>query len=116
MLCVLFCFASRRRHTRCALVTGVQTCALPIYDLSAGAGRWQGTEVGQAALEKNEAGRQRRQAEASAHTSNSVVSRHRSRKAARRWTATERSQKRRVGKGCGRTCSSRGSPRPQKKK
>src|SRR3546814_15223735 len=25
-----FC-SSRRRHTRCALVTGVQTCALPIY-------------------------------------------------------------------------------------
>src|SRR3546814_15215842 len=29
MLC--FFFASRRRHTRCALVTGVQTCALPIF-------------------------------------------------------------------------------------
>src|SRR3546814_3985576 len=31
-LCFLFfCFfSSRRRHTRCALVTGVQTCALPI--------------------------------------------------------------------------------------
>src|SRR3546814_4388400 len=28
--CVFFFFASRRRHTRCALVTGVQTCALPI--------------------------------------------------------------------------------------
>src|SRR3546814_8288328 len=26
----LFLFSSRRRHTRCALVTGVQTCALPI--------------------------------------------------------------------------------------
>src|SRR3546814_8525887 len=26
----MFFFASRRRHTRCALVTGVQTCALPI--------------------------------------------------------------------------------------
>src|SRR3546814_8932104 len=26
-----FFFSSRRRHTRCALVTGVQTCALPIY-------------------------------------------------------------------------------------
>src|SRR3546814_4485639 len=26
-----FCFSSRRRHTRCALVTGVQTCALPIF-------------------------------------------------------------------------------------
>src|SRR3546814_548901 len=31
-LCVVFSFffSSRRRHTRCALVTGVQTCALPI--------------------------------------------------------------------------------------
>src|SRR3546814_11468560 len=26
-----FFFSSKRRHTRCALVTGVQTCALPIY-------------------------------------------------------------------------------------
>src|SRR3546814_3645039 len=26
----MFVFSSRRRHTRCALVTGVQTCALPI--------------------------------------------------------------------------------------
>src|SRR3546814_6977427 len=34
MLCqsvLIFSFSSRRRHTRCALVTGVQTCALPIY-------------------------------------------------------------------------------------
>src|SRR3546814_18373548 len=29
MSCFFF-FSSRRRHTRCALVTGVQTCALPI--------------------------------------------------------------------------------------
>src|SRR3546814_2780182 len=29
MVCLFF-FSSRRRHTRCALVTGVQTCALPI--------------------------------------------------------------------------------------
>src|SRR3546814_5782721 len=28
---LFFFFSSRRRHTRCALVTGVQTCALPIY-------------------------------------------------------------------------------------
>src|SRR3546814_13488570 len=27
---IVFFFSSRRRHTRCALVTGVQTCALPI--------------------------------------------------------------------------------------
>src|SRR3546814_13728396 len=29
-MCFVFFFSSRRRHTRCALVTGVQTCALPI--------------------------------------------------------------------------------------
>src|SRR3546814_3099620 len=29
----MFLFSSRRRHTRCALVTGVQTCALPIYGI-----------------------------------------------------------------------------------
>src|SRR3546814_4424144 len=28
----MFFFSSRRRHTRCALVTGVQTCALPICE------------------------------------------------------------------------------------
>src|SRR3546814_9358155 len=36
MLClntyIMFFFSSRRRHTRCALVTGVQTCALPILN------------------------------------------------------------------------------------
>src|SRR3546814_5197297 len=31
--CYVFFFSSRRRHTRCALVTGVQTCALPIYPM-----------------------------------------------------------------------------------
>src|SRR3546814_1710183 len=30
MLGCFFFFSSRRRHTRCSLVTGVQTCALPI--------------------------------------------------------------------------------------
>src|SRR3546814_1096351 len=30
----LFLFSSRRRHTSCALVTGVQTCALPISSLA----------------------------------------------------------------------------------
>src|SRR3546814_9223984 len=29
-MCCVFFVSSRRRHTRCALVTGVQTCALPI--------------------------------------------------------------------------------------
>src|SRR3546814_3806485 len=48
-------FSSRRRHTRCALVTGVQTCALPIYadakrdvsDLLSGLG-WEAADMGMA--------------------------------------------------------------------
>src|SRR3546814_17195045 len=32
---MIFFFSSRRRHTICALVTGVQTCALPISVLNA---------------------------------------------------------------------------------
>src|SRR3546814_1969121 len=58
---VLFVFASRRRHTRCALVTGVQTCALPIgaklqtplvkasgLRLSGGIGAWGAAQPGAA--------------------------------------------------------------------
>src|SRR3546814_6849192 len=33
-MCCYFFFSSRRRHTRCALVTGVQTCALPIWGVA----------------------------------------------------------------------------------
>src|SRR3546814_19703826 len=33
VLGLFFFFSSRRRHTRCALVTGVQTCALPIFSV-----------------------------------------------------------------------------------
>src|SRR3546814_5288235 len=55
VLCVLICllisycfffFSSRRRHTRCALVTGVQTCALPIYVLDPVIARYAGRDLG----------------------------------------------------------------------
>src|SRR3546814_4015749 len=39
LCCDFFFFSSRRRHTRCALVTGVQTCALPIYVYDSPTGR-----------------------------------------------------------------------------
>src|SRR3546814_5400475 len=39
MCFVVFFFSSRRRHTRCALVTGVQTCALPISSIANRAAR-----------------------------------------------------------------------------
>src|SRR3546814_10125623 len=37
---LVFFFSGRRRHTRCALVTGVQTCALPICIGELGLGSW----------------------------------------------------------------------------
>src|SRR3546814_7697362 len=39
---LLFFFSSRRRHTRCALVTGVQTCALPIFVSAKPGNRFEG--------------------------------------------------------------------------
>src|SRR3546814_15193785 len=41
---ILFFFSSRRRHTRCALVTGVQTCALPIAGAKLGIDAERGEE------------------------------------------------------------------------
>src|SRR3546814_10327708 len=98
ILCYDFCscfFSSRRRHTRCALVTGVQTCALPIcaaaddpsaiYFNPAAMTQLPGiqTSVGGIALM------------ASAHQAN---------------RGTYRSEERRVGKECVSTCRSRWSP------
>src|SRR3546814_2049518 len=37
---MFFFFSSRRRHTRCALVTGVQTCALPNLNVLGHEGNW----------------------------------------------------------------------------
>src|SRR3546814_20569993 len=62
MCYMFFFFSSRRRHTRCALVTGVQTCALPIssavearYSLEvtsdAAAGKNRSTQRGTARLQ-----------------------------------------------------------------
>src|SRR3546814_4362703 len=44
----VFCFfvSSRRRHTRCALVTGVQTCALPISSIAGSLGLISGGAAG----------------------------------------------------------------------
>src|SRR3546814_18798591 len=86
MLC--FVFSSSRRHTRCALVTGVQTCALPIFTgaLASGAdftdADLRGTVLARARL---------------------------------RGAILARSEERRVGKECVSTCSSRWSPYHYKK-
>src|SRR3546814_12912846 len=49
-----FFFSSRRRHTRCALVTGVQTCALPIslaYEPNERLLDWLKRQVGQSRID-----------------------------------------------------------------
>src|SRR3546814_3081739 len=109
---VCFFFSSRRRHTRCALVTGVQTCALPILLCWGGnavagriavgeispmlltTGRWAGVAVLIAVF-----ARRRVAAEW-------PVMRH------HLWYlgAMGRSAERRVGKECGSTCRYRWSP------
>src|SRR3546814_16235089 len=49
--CVSYFFcSSRRRHTRCALVTGVQTCALPIYPREAGSHAVSAAPFGSASI------------------------------------------------------------------
>src|SRR3546814_7364630 len=92
VLCVVFFFSSRRRHTRCALVAGVQTCALPIWPhdkpLMIAVGGMSGT--GKSTLAEN----------LQKKIPGSVV-----------LDPDElRSEERRVGKACVSTCRSRWSP------
>src|SRR3546814_6537539 len=84
---ICFFFSSRRRHTRCALVTGVQTCALPIC------ARPVSALVPFAACTARPCGDQGRAAAQS-----------------RGQASRARSEERRVGKECVSTCRSRWSP------
>src|SRR3546814_8519944 len=85
-----FFFASRRRHTSCALVTGVQTCALPISKALAG---FQDVANGPP--------RHSSQALLDAKVKPYLPSTH---------VDEGRSDERRVGTECVRTCRSRWSP------
>src|SRR3546814_8824774 len=100
VVCVgIFFFSSRRRHTRCALVTGVQTCALPIsraYLLGTAAvsvvlGLWRWTTADVPFIDA---------LRAATFNVVSVVT----------TTGFVRSEERRVGKECVSTCRSRWSP------
>src|SRR3546814_8959694 len=91
----VFFFSSRRRHTRCALVTGVQTCALPIsVDLAEGRALSHGSLA---------AGRYLRLTVTdTGHGIDAAVM--------DRIFEPFRSEERRVGKECVSTCRSRWSP------
>src|SRR3546814_1427791 len=96
----VFFFSSRRRHTRCALVTGVQTCALPI---------WRGTRhtmqmTGQYRIEAP------RETVWQALNDVEVLRQCIPGVEEIEKTSDTRSEERRVGKECVSTCSSRWSP------
>src|SRR3546814_19722384 len=98
-----FFFSSRRRHTRCALVTGVQTCALPISVLAQ-----RPRHVQRRALQPEPARRQL----VPKHIRGGVRVHFPRGPLGLRIT---RSEERRVGKECVSTCRSRWSPYPYKK-
>src|SRR3546814_8337897 len=111
-MCFVFFFSSRRRHTRCALVTGVQTCALPISgrpsrDSQGRITGWYGTTMDIEEQKQAEAALRDRERELSQLVDMvpSLI-----------WRLTPdgapifRSEERRVGKECVSTCRSRWSP------
>src|SRR3546814_13431518 len=143
MYYVFYFFSSRRRHTRCALVTGVQTCALPISrvrptEAATSSPNWatalipsSSTPIGDPPTGSTRASRLR--PDGSAISSTATISSF-----PEQWrryggngllppvsdccwgadgaSAKMRSEERRVGKGGVSTGKSRGAPRSYKKK
>src|SRR3546814_6884093 len=109
---VFFC-SSRRRHTRCALVTGVQTCALPISAPKSAMNRLQRflDLSGSPRLISDSGARlvYGRSATTTPATPAMSDSRYES-EWARQRHRVERSEERRVGTECVSTCRSRWSP------
>src|SRR3546814_10215149 len=97
MLLSMFFCSSRRRHTRCALVTGVQTCALPISSMSGGPNQGQNPFEHSYALGVLALCEQFDIASAALHFLGVAVQRH----------PKPRSEERRVGKEGVGTCRSR---------
>src|SRR3546814_4256739 len=99
--------SSRRRHTRCALVTGVQTCALPIYSV-------RGISALLFACALVACGSSSPVSSSAQNATPRVepVTRYDMANAcyALQSVTDKRSEERRVGKECVRTCRSRGSP------
>src|SRR3546814_3433186 len=99
---VVFFFSSRRRHTRCALVTGVQTCALPICIHFGGCG-------GRKADRHAVAGGRFTIARTGDDESR-LFATEKYPSVVERTEVLDRSEERRVGKECVSTCRSRWSP------
>src|SRR3546814_1880883 len=94
-------FSSRRRHTRCALVTGVQTCALPICSLNFMRGRTFLSRYLIIDEAQNLTPKQMKTLVTRAGPGTKIVC---------LGNVEQRSEERRVGKECVSTCRSRWSP------
>src|SRR3546814_4240561 len=101
---VCYCVSGRRRHTRCALVTGVQTCALPIYT-----GHCHALLATQFERQRGACGMQALGTDR--HAEREILARHLEIAAALVATPVHqhRSEERRVGKECVSTCRARWS-------
>src|SRR3546814_2606076 len=106
-----FFFSSRRRHTRCALVTGVQTCALPIFMsffVKAAANALQRYPVVNASVDGDDViYHGYADISVAVSTDKGLVT-----PVLRNAERMGRSEERRVGKECVSTCRSRWSPYP----
>src|SRR3546814_17435712 len=115
LLCFVFFFSSRRRHTRCALVTGVQTCALPIAaDFLTVLASMYLHKLRSVALMANLSltdcsGRRARRMRTQIARAPAIAA-TRSSSSYRTVLHLARSEERRVGKECVSTCRSRWSP------
>src|SRR3546814_7341772 len=112
---MFFFFSSRRRHTRCALVTGVQTCALPIsYAVSGTVNFAQGSSMMLGAVLTytfvQTLGWPLAPALLVALALCALYGLVVERLAVRPFASRGRSEERRVGKECVSTCRSRWSP------
>src|SRR3546814_5050661 len=94
--CVVLFFSSRRRHTRCALVTGVQTCALPICTVSIDKSEQVAAELKKRRIPHKVLNARYHEQEATIIAQAGVP-------------GAVRSEERRVGKECVSTCRSRWS-------
>src|SRR3546814_19138266 len=111
MFVCCFFFSSRRRHTRCALVTGVQTCALPI-SLRGQARDRVARQQDEGGAARGHAARDRARLIAAAPEGFEAVG------ALDRPAGIlrDRSEERRVGQECVSTCRSRWAPSHSKTK